>query len=68
MGGAFLSQPITEKKINKYQHGKIRVVTCEMQGKCYLIQAGENIWKMHLSFSVSAKISISMQSLMDMEE
>jgi hypothetical protein len=36
MGGAFLSKPITEKKINKYQHGKIRVVTCEMQGKGHL--------------------------------
>jgi len=32
MGGAFLSQPVTTKKTNKYQHAKIRVVTCEMQG------------------------------------
>jgi len=32
MGGAFLSQPITTKVTNKYQHNKIRVVTCEMQG------------------------------------
>ena len=32
MGGAFLSQPNTSKKTHKYQHGKIRVVTCEMQG------------------------------------
>ena len=32
MGGAFLSQPITEKKTTKYQHGKLRVVCCEMQG------------------------------------
>jgi hypothetical protein len=33
MGGAFLSQPVTTKKTHKYQHGKLRVVTCEMQGK-----------------------------------
>jgi hypothetical protein len=32
MGGAFLSTPITTKKTIKYQHGKLRVVTCEMQG------------------------------------
>ena len=35
MGGAFLSQPVTTKKTCKYQHGKIRVVTCEMQGNFY---------------------------------
>jgi hypothetical protein len=35
MGGAFLSQPITKKRINKYQHGKIRVISCEMQGKLF---------------------------------
>jgi len=33
MGGAFLSQPITTKNTNIYQHSKIRVVTSEMQGK-----------------------------------
>ena len=33
MGGAFLSQPITTKSTNIYQHSKIRVVTSEMQGK-----------------------------------
>lgn len=32
MGGAFLSAPVTTKKTHKYQHGKLRVVTCEMQG------------------------------------
>jgi hypothetical protein len=35
MGGVFLSQPITTKKTNKYQHAKIRVITCEMQGIFY---------------------------------
>lgn len=46
MGGAFLSQPVTTKKTNKYQHGKIRVVTCEMQGMNTIIQAGGNTWRM----------------------
>lgn len=32
MGGAFLSKPVTTKTTIKYQHSKIRVITCEMQG------------------------------------
>jgi hypothetical protein len=36
MGGAFLSQPVTTKKTSKYQHGKIRVISCEMQGTDYI--------------------------------
>lgn len=47
MGGAFLSQPVTTKKTHKYQHGKLRVVTCEMQGNCSQTQVGESIWRMH---------------------
>jgi hypothetical protein len=50
MGGAFLSQPITTKVTNKYQHNKIRVVTCEMQGIYYFTKDGEKIWKMQWSF------------------
>ena len=30
--GAFLEQPIVEKKIEKYQHKKLRACTLEMQG------------------------------------
>lgn len=32
MGGAFLSQPVVTKKTSKYQHRKVRVICCEMQG------------------------------------
>ena len=31
--GAFLDQPITEKRVEKYQHKKLRACTVEMQGK-----------------------------------
>lgn len=30
--GAFLDQPITEKKIEVFQHKKLRACTVEMQG------------------------------------
>lgn len=33
--GAFLESPITDKKIEVYQHKKLRACTCEMQGKIY---------------------------------
>ena len=35
--GAFLDQPITEKRIEKYQHKKLRACTAEMQGSHSLI-------------------------------
>ena len=69
MGGAFLSAPITTKKTNKYQHGKIRVVTCEMQGiNGILLQGGESIWRMHSSSIESAKRSSCLQFSMGMGE
>lgn len=67
MGGAFLSQPITTKKTNKYQHGKIRVVTCEMQGKASSTQAGESIWRTPFSSTASTKRSSSSEFSTDTE-
>ena len=67
MGSAFLSQPNTTKKISKHQHGKLRVVTCEMQGKKYCIKVGANTWKMLLSFIALVKTFSCLLSLMAME-
>lgn len=61
MGGSFLSQPITTKRTKKYQHHKVRVITCEMQGIYSLMQDGANIWKMLYSSIESIKISIYSQ-------
>jgi hypothetical protein len=58
MGGSFLSQPITTKRTKKYQHRKIRVITCEMQGIFLPTQAGANIWKTLFSFIELVKKSI----------
>ena len=44
--GAFLEHPITDKKIETYQHKKLRASTIEMQGKTFFTKDGENIWKM----------------------
>lgn len=68
MGGAFLSQPVTKKRINKYQHGKIRVITCEMQGNSCLIKAGESTWKTHYSSTVSIRKPSSLRYSTDTEE
>lgn len=68
MGGSFLSQPITTKRTKKYQHGRVRVITCEMQGIFLPTQAGANIWRMPFSFIESVKKSISSQSSMATEE
>jgi hypothetical protein len=62
MGGAFLSQPVTDKRVNKYQHGKIRVITCEMQGKVRVIKVGVNTWRTLCYFTGSVKISSCLQS------
>ena len=64
MGGAFLSQPVTSKRVSKYQHGKIRVITCEMQGNRPPIQAGGSIWRTPFSSTGSVKISFCLQSSM----
>ena len=68
MGGAFLSQPITTKVTNKYQHNKIRVVTCEMQGIFNNIKVGEKIWRMQWSFIELANKYFCSLYLMVMEE
>lgn len=34
--GAFLNEPITEKKIEKYQHKKLRAFSIEMQGTTWI--------------------------------
>lgn len=68
MGGAFLSQPVTKKRINKYQHGKIRVITCEMQGNSCLIKAGESTWKTHFSSTASTRKPSSSLYSTDTEE
>lgn len=65
MGGAFLSQPVTTKKVNKYQHGKLRVVTCEMQGRTAKIQDGVNTWRMHWSSIASTRRYSSLLSSTD---
>lgn len=46
--GAFLDSPITEKKIETYQHKKLRACSCEMQGKCLLTSG----WRKHMEDAI----------------